>query len=166
MYKSPLEMNTYNSPLYKSPLQKITYKSPLEIRESEGYRFGGKPGSGNSTLNVGDRGYKKMQSTRGLDNYKARKIAWENGTEAVCSNSKKERVKSIGLKAKKESSDDKTLTSESDDEEYAMAVRNFKKIFRMKIRFVRQPKEEKKSFWQKDEKKGKIDRKYFRNPII
>nr|GEU89268.1 hypothetical protein [Tanacetum cinerariifolium] len=31
-------------------------------------------------------GYKKMQSTRGLDNYKARKIAWENGTEVVCSN--------------------------------------------------------------------------------
>ncbi|GJU92459.1 copia protein [Tanacetum coccineum] len=34
---------------------------------------------------------------------------------------KKERVKSIALKAKKESSDDETLTSGSDDEEYAMA---------------------------------------------
>ncbi|GJU07888.1 hypothetical protein Tco_1124318 [Tanacetum coccineum] len=34
---------------------------------------------------------------------------------------KKERVKSIALKAKKESSDDETLTSESDDEEYDMA---------------------------------------------
>ncbi|GJU80596.1 hypothetical protein Tco_1282961 [Tanacetum coccineum] len=34
---------------------------------------------------------------------------------------KKERVKSIALKAKKESSDDETSTSESDDEEYAMA---------------------------------------------
>ncbi|GJR15376.1 reverse transcriptase domain-containing protein [Tanacetum coccineum] len=40
---------------------------------------------------------------------------------------KKERVKSIALKAKKQSSDDETLTSGSDDEEYAMAVRNFKK---------------------------------------
>nr|GEV24333.1 retrovirus-related Pol polyprotein from transposon TNT 1-94 [Tanacetum cinerariifolium] len=39
---------------------------------------------------------------------------------------KKERVKSIALKAKKESRDDETLTSVSDDEEYAMAVRNFK----------------------------------------
>nr|GEV59538.1 reverse transcriptase domain-containing protein [Tanacetum cinerariifolium] len=37
-----------------------------------------------------------------------------------------ERVKSIALKAKKESSDDETSTSESDDEEYAMVVRNFK----------------------------------------
>ncbi|GJW81760.1 hypothetical protein Tco_0145735 [Tanacetum coccineum] len=45
---------------------------------------------------------------------------------------KKERVKSIALKAKKESSDDETLTSGSDDEEYAMAVRNFKKFFRKK----------------------------------
>ncbi|GJW25309.1 zf-CCHC domain-containing protein [Tanacetum coccineum] len=40
---------------------------------------------------------------------------------------KKERVKSIALKAKKESSDDETLTFRSDDEEYVMAVRNFKK---------------------------------------
>ncbi|GJW42159.1 hypothetical protein Tco_0070958 [Tanacetum coccineum] len=40
---------------------------------------------------------------------------------------KKERVKSIALKAKKESSDDETSTSGSDDEEYAMAVKNFKK---------------------------------------
>nr|GEV99976.1 DUF4219 domain-containing protein/UBN2 domain-containing protein [Tanacetum cinerariifolium] len=38
----------------------------------------------------------------------------------------KRRVKSIALKAKKESSDDETLTSRSDDEEYDMVVRNFK----------------------------------------
>ncbi|GKC79444.1 hypothetical protein Tco_1130218, partial [Tanacetum coccineum] len=44
----------------------------------------------------------------------------------------KERVKSIALKAKEESSDDETLTSRTDDEEYAMAVRNFKKFFRRK----------------------------------
>ncbi|GJW40511.1 hypothetical protein Tco_0066356 [Tanacetum coccineum] len=75
---------------------------------------------------------------------------------------KKERVKSIALKAKKESSDDETLTSGSDDEEYAMAVRNFKKFFRRKGKFVRQPCEEKKSFRQRDDKKGKSDRKGFR----
>ncbi|GJW76598.1 retrovirus-related pol polyprotein from transposon TNT 1-94 [Tanacetum coccineum] len=40
------------------------------------------------------------------------------------------------LIAKKESSDDKTLTSGSDDEEYAMAVRNFKKLFRRKIMVI------------------------------
>ncbi|GJZ72655.1 retrovirus-related pol polyprotein from transposon TNT 1-94 [Tanacetum coccineum] len=63
---------------------------------------------------------------------------------------------------KKESSDDETSTSGSDDEEYAMAVRNFKKFFRRKGKFVRQPREEKKSFRQRDEKKGKSDRKFFR----
>ncbi|GKF16742.1 zf-CCHC domain-containing protein, partial [Tanacetum coccineum] len=75
---------------------------------------------------------------------------------------KKERVNSIALKAKKETSDDETLTSKSDDEEYVMAVRNFKKFFRRKGKFVRQPREEKKSFRQRDEKKGKSDRKCFR----
>ncbi|GKA99539.1 zf-CCHC domain-containing protein [Tanacetum coccineum] len=74
----------------------------------------------------------------------------------------KEGVKSIALKAKKESSDDETSTSESDDEEYVMAVRNFKKFFRRKGKLVRQPREEKKSFQQRDEKKGKSDRKCFR----
>ncbi|GKE98535.1 zf-CCHC domain-containing protein [Tanacetum coccineum] len=39
---------------------------------------------------------------------------------------KKERVKSIALKAKKESSDDETSTSGSDDKEYAMAMRRGK----------------------------------------
>ncbi|GJV22808.1 hypothetical protein Tco_1375503 [Tanacetum coccineum] len=73
---------------------------------------------------------------------------------------KKERIKSIALKAKKESSDDETLTSKSNDEEYAMAIRNFKKFFRRKGKFVRQPREEKKSFRQRDEKKGKSDRKF------
>nr|GEV58577.1 retrovirus-related Pol polyprotein from transposon TNT 1-94 [Tanacetum cinerariifolium] len=75
---------------------------------------------------------------------------------------KKDRVKSNALKSKKESSDDETLTSESDDEKYAMAVRNFKKFFRRKGKFVRQPREENKSFRQRDEKKGKSNRKCFR----
>nr|GEW49564.1 zf-CCHC domain-containing protein/UBN2 domain-containing protein [Tanacetum cinerariifolium] len=75
---------------------------------------------------------------------------------------KKERVKPIALKAKKESSDDETSTSGSDDEEYAIAVRNFKKFFRRKGKFVRQPREEKKSFRQRDEKKERSDLKCFR----
>nr|GEX84713.1 zf-CCHC domain-containing protein/UBN2 domain-containing protein [Tanacetum cinerariifolium] len=75
---------------------------------------------------------------------------------------KKERVKSIALKSKKESSDDETSTSGSNDEEYAMAVRNFKKFFRRKGKFARKPREENKSFQQRDEKKGKSDRKCFR----
>nr|GFA86310.1 alpha/beta hydrolases superfamily protein [Tanacetum cinerariifolium] len=40
--------------------------------------------------------------------------------------------KSLALKAKKESSDEECLTSGSEDEEYAMAVRDFKKFFKIR----------------------------------
>ncbi|GKF01691.1 hypothetical protein Tco_0028614, partial [Tanacetum coccineum] len=43
------------------------------------------------------------------------------------------------LKAKKESSDEVCSTSGSEDEEYAMAVRDIKKFFKRRGRFVRQP---------------------------
>ncbi|GJS19536.1 hypothetical protein Tco_0448168 [Tanacetum coccineum] len=79
-----------------------------------------------------------------IGNLKVHEVVMEKDSEIY--RGKKERVKSIALKAKKESSDDETLTSGSDDEEYAMAVRNFKKFFRRKGKFVRQPREEKKSF--------------------
>ncbi|GJX94272.1 zf-CCHC domain-containing protein [Tanacetum coccineum] len=95
-----------------------------------------------------------------IGNLKVHEVVMEKDYEIY--RGKKERVKSIALKSKKESSDDETSTSGSDDEEYAMAVRNFKKFFRRKGKFVRQPREEKKSFRQRDEKKGKSDRKCFR----
>ncbi|GKA09313.1 hypothetical protein Tco_0688644 [Tanacetum coccineum] len=50
------------------------------------------------------------------------------------------------LKAKKESSDKKCSTSESKDEEYAVAVRSFKKFFKRRGIFVRQPRNDKKTF--------------------
>nr|GEW90949.1 retrovirus-related Pol polyprotein from transposon TNT 1-94 [Tanacetum cinerariifolium] len=40
----------------------------------------------------------------------------------------------IALKAKKESSDEECLTSRSEDEEYAMAVRDFKKFFKRRYK--------------------------------
>ncbi|GJQ91094.1 zf-CCHC domain-containing protein [Tanacetum coccineum] len=95
-----------------------------------------------------------------IGNLKVHEVVMEKDSKIY--RGKKERVKSIALKAKKESSDDETLTSRSDDEEYVMAVRNFKKFFRRKGKFVRQPREEKKSFRQRDEKKGNSDQKCFR----
>ncbi|GJS81313.1 zf-CCHC domain-containing protein [Tanacetum coccineum] len=71
--------------------------------------------------------------------------------------------KSITLKAKKESSDEECSTSDSEDEEYAMAVRDFKKFFKRRGRFVRQPRNDKKTFQRsRDDKNGKSDRKCFR----
>nr|GEU65541.1 retrovirus-related Pol polyprotein from transposon TNT 1-94 [Tanacetum cinerariifolium] len=95
-----------------------------------------------------------------IENLKVHEVVMEKDSEIY--KGKKERIKSIALKAKKESSDDETLTSESDDEEYVMAVRNFKKFFRRKGKFVRQPREEMKSLRQRDEKKEKSDQKCFR----
>ncbi|GJX47972.1 zf-CCHC domain-containing protein [Tanacetum coccineum] len=67
------------------------------------------------------------------------------------------------LKTKKESSDEESSTSDSEDEEYVMAVRDFKKFFKRRGRFVRQPHDERKSFQRsKDDKNGKSERKCIR----
>nr|GEV32562.1 UBN2 domain-containing protein [Tanacetum cinerariifolium] len=50
--------------------------------------------------------------------------------------SKREQSRSIALKARKESSDDVSSTSNSKNEEYAMAIRDFKKLFKRQGRFV------------------------------
>nr|GEW16033.1 alpha/beta hydrolases superfamily protein [Tanacetum cinerariifolium] len=77
----------------------------------------------------------------------------------------KEKVKrkSIALKAKKESSNEECSTFGSEDEEYAIALRDFKKFFKRRGRFVRQPQNDKKAFQRsRDDKNGKSDRKCFR----
>ncbi|GJT37567.1 hypothetical protein Tco_0937432 [Tanacetum coccineum] len=51
----------------------------------------------------------------------------------------KVKKKSLALKAKKESSDEECSTSGSEDEEYGMEVRDLKKFFKRRGRFVRQP---------------------------
>ncbi|GKA05300.1 zf-CCHC domain-containing protein [Tanacetum coccineum] len=67
--------------------------------------------------------------------------------------------KSLALKAKKESSD----ASRSEDEEYAMVVRDFKKFFKRRGRFKIQSWNEKKTFQRsRDDKNDKSDRKCFR----
>ncbi|GJY79162.1 hypothetical protein Tco_0484963, partial [Tanacetum coccineum] len=64
--------------------------------------------------------------------------------------------KSIALKAKKESCDEECSNSDSEDEEYAMAVRDFKKFFKKRGRFARQPWNDKKAFQRsRDDKNGK-----------
>ncbi|GJX45993.1 zf-CCHC domain-containing protein [Tanacetum coccineum] len=71
--------------------------------------------------------------------------------------------KYLTLKARKESSDEDCSTSGSKDEEYAMTVRDFKKFFKIRGRFVRQPWNDKKTFQRsRDDKNGKSDRKCFR----
>nr|GFB19349.1 transposase, Ptta/En/Spm, transposase, Tnp1/En/Spm-like protein [Tanacetum cinerariifolium] len=66
--------------------------------------------------------------------------------------------KSLALKAKKESSDEECLTSRSEAEEYALAVRDFKKFFKRRGRFVRQSRNNKKTFQiSRGDKNGKSE---------
>ncbi|GJY66645.1 hypothetical protein Tco_0468883 [Tanacetum coccineum] len=57
-----------------------------------------------------------------------------------------EQSRSLALKAKKESSDEDSSVSDSEDGEYVMAVRDFKKFFKRRGRDVRQLHNERKSF--------------------
>nr|GEZ24293.1 hypothetical protein [Tanacetum cinerariifolium] len=68
-----------------------------------------------------------------IGNLKVHKVVMEKDFKIY--KGKKERVKSIALKSKKESSDDETLTFGSDEEEYAMAVRNFKSSLKERVNF-------------------------------
>ncbi|GJU77505.1 hypothetical protein Tco_1274575 [Tanacetum coccineum] len=71
--------------------------------------------------------------------------------------------KSLALKAKKEFSNEECSSFGSKDEEYAIAVRDFKKFFKRRGRFMRHPQNDKKTFQRsRDDKKGKSERKCFR----
>nr|GEV87198.1 alpha/beta hydrolases superfamily protein [Tanacetum cinerariifolium] len=95
-----------------------------------------------------------------IGNLKVHEMIIEKDSETV--KAKVER-KSIALKAKKESSDEECSTFSSEDEEYAMTVRDFKKFFKRKGRFVRQHQNDKKTFQRsRDDKNGKSYRKLFR----
>ncbi|GKC39663.1 zf-CCHC domain-containing protein [Tanacetum coccineum] len=72
-------------------------------------------------------------------------------------------ITSLALKAKKDSSDEDNYTSDSEDEECAMVMRDFNFFFKRRGRFVKQPHDERKSFQRgKDDKNGKSERKCFR----
>ncbi|GKE65461.1 hypothetical protein Tco_1519622, partial [Tanacetum coccineum] len=83
--------------------------------------------------------------------------------DSKISKSKKEKYISLALKARKVLSEEEASSSNSEDEEYAMAVRDFKMFFKRRGKFVRQPHDGKKNFWKiKEDKKEKEDRRFFK----
>ncbi|GKE17379.1 hypothetical protein Tco_1424956, partial [Tanacetum coccineum] len=77
-----------------------------------------------------DEGYSYLTSLsldELIENFKVYEMIIKKDSEIV--KAKGER-KSLALKAKKESCDEKSSTYGSEDEEYAMAVRDFKKFFK------------------------------------
>ncbi|GJU70811.1 hypothetical protein Tco_1262216 [Tanacetum coccineum] len=77
--------------------------------------------------------YERISLDELIENLKVHEVIMEKDSEVY--KGKKERVKSIALKAKKESSDDEILTSGIKEEEYAMAVKDFEKFFRKNGRY-------------------------------
>ncbi|GJT17404.1 zf-CCHC domain-containing protein [Tanacetum coccineum] len=93
-----------------------------------------------------------------IGNLKVHEVIIKKDYEIV--RGKREEMRTV---AKKESSDKEISTSGSEDEEYAMVVRDFKKFFKRRGRFVRKSRVEKKLFQRsRDDKNGKSERKCFR----
>nr|GEU37300.1 zf-CCHC domain-containing protein/UBN2 domain-containing protein [Tanacetum cinerariifolium] len=96
-----------------------------------------------------------------IGNLKVYKVIIKKDSEMV--KAKREQNRYLALKAKKESSDEDSLTSDSEDDEYAMAVRDLNKFFKIRERFVRQPHDERKSSQRnKDDRNSKSERKCFK----
>ncbi|GJT31605.1 hypothetical protein Tco_0922024 [Tanacetum coccineum] len=72
-------------------------------------------------------------ASQGDGNRRIYKVVLEKDSEA--SKVKKEKYKSLALKARKVSSDEEESCSKS-DKEYAMAMKDFKKLFRRRGKFV------------------------------
>nr|GFB83505.1 alpha/beta hydrolases superfamily protein [Tanacetum cinerariifolium] len=71
-----------------------------------------------------------------IENLKVYEMMIKKDSEIVKA---KGEIRSLALKAKKESSNEECSTSRSEDEEYALATRDFKKFFKRRGRFVTQP---------------------------
>nr|GEU38939.1 zf-CCHC domain-containing protein/UBN2 domain-containing protein [Tanacetum cinerariifolium] len=96
-----------------------------------------------------------------IENLKVYEVIIKKDSEMV--KGKREQNRSLAIKAKKEYSDEDSSTSDSEDEEYTMAVRDFKKFLKRQRRFVRQPQDERKSSQRnKDDKNEKSERKCFK----
>nr|GEU48977.1 hypothetical protein [Tanacetum cinerariifolium] len=96
-----------------------------------------------------------------IGNLKVYEVIIKKDSEII--KGRREQNRSLALKAKKESSDEDSLNSVGEDEEYAMSVRDFKKIFKRRRRFIRQPHDERKSSQRnKDDKISKSERKCFK----
>nr|GEX66343.1 zf-CCHC domain-containing protein/DUF4219 domain-containing protein/UBN2 domain-containing protein [Tanacetum cinerariifolium] len=96
-----------------------------------------------------------------IGNLKVYEVIIKKDSEMV--KGKREQSRSLALKAIKESSDEDSSTFENEDEKYAMTVREFKKFFKRRGRFVRRPQDERKPLQRsRDDKNGNSERKCFR----
>ncbi|GJY95139.1 retrovirus-related pol polyprotein from transposon TNT 1-94 [Tanacetum coccineum] len=151
-------------PIQQNPKTKLDEVIPFEKQSDDLKKKLAKNNEAKMRAKVTTIGDSKDLTSLSLDeligNLKVNEMIIKKDSEIV--KAKGER-KSLALKAKKESSDKECSTSGSEDEEYAMAVRDFKKFFKRRGRFVRQPRNDKKTFQRsRDDENDKSDRKCFR----
>nr|GEW76997.1 putative reverse transcriptase domain-containing protein [Tanacetum cinerariifolium] len=112
----PKELNGVNDTFYVSNLKKCLADPTLQVPLDE-IRVDAKLNFLEEPMKILEREFKKLKQSR------------------------------ISIvKAKKESSDEECSTFRSEDKEYAMAARDFKKFFKRRVRFVRQHRNDKKTF--------------------
>ncbi|KAI3819824.1 hypothetical protein L1987_13676 [Smallanthus sonchifolius] len=112
------------------------------------------------TANEESKDLNTLQMDELMGNLKVHEVIMKKDDEI--SKGKKEKNKSLALKAKhsNSSSEEDDQSNSDNGEEYGMAMKEFKKLFRRKEKFVRQPRNEKRSFNNnristQDEKKDK-----------
>ncbi|GKB48062.1 zf-CCHC domain-containing protein [Tanacetum coccineum] len=130
----------------------------MAIEGGQGYGNNGNQARGRAFVIGAEEARHDLNKVTG--NLKVHKIIIKKDSKIVKA---KGESRSLALKAKKESNDKECSTSGNEDEEYAMAVRDFKKFFKRRGRFVRQTRNDKKTFQRsRDDKNGKGKRKCFR----
>nr|GEW98060.1 alpha/beta hydrolases superfamily protein [Tanacetum cinerariifolium] len=96
-----------------------------------------------------------------IENLKVYEVIIKKDSKKV--KGKGEQNRSLALKAKKESSDEDSLTSDNEDEEYAIAIKELKKFYKIRGIFLRRPQDERTSLQRsRDDKNNKSERKCFR----
>nr|GEV03151.1 retrovirus-related Pol polyprotein from transposon TNT 1-94 [Tanacetum cinerariifolium] len=105
----------------------------------------------NVTATEESKDLSKLSLDELVNNLKVYEVVLEKDLESA--KNKKEKYKSLALKARHVLSDEDASSSDSNDEEYAMAVRDFKKFFRRRGKFVRQPYNDKNFRKAKEDKK-------------
>ncbi|GKB93831.1 putative reverse transcriptase domain-containing protein [Tanacetum coccineum] len=152
----PAELNGVHDTFHVSNLKKCLADPILQVPLDE-IRVDAKLNFMEELVEILEREFKKLKRSRiaivkipfGLLIEKGEEELRKRTTKnlGVLKDSKivKEKVerKSLALMAKKESSDEECSTSRSKDEENVMAVKDFKKLFKRRGRFVRQPRNEK-----------------------
>nr|GEV36764.1 reverse transcriptase domain-containing protein [Tanacetum cinerariifolium] len=106
-----------------------------------------------TSLKALDEGYSSKNYVRKF--LRALHPKWRAKKDSEIVKAKGER-RSIALKSKKELSDGEYLTSGGEDKEYAMAVRDFNKFFKRRGRFLRQPRNDKKTFQRSRDDKNEV----------